>query len=141
MVLREKLGSTKMSKTDKVASYLNRISQVRDELMIVGEVIKDDELVRTALNGFSKKWAPFVKGVVAREHLLDWQRLLDDFSREEALQGNHAKGDEDKENVALHAKKGRGDGKDISKVKCFACHKTGHYAGQCPNKKKGKKET
>jgi hypothetical protein len=26
--------------------------------------------------------------------------------------------------------------KDMSKVKCFACHKMGHYAGQCPNKKK-----
>jgi hypothetical protein len=24
----------------------------------------------------------------------------------------------------------------MSKVKCFACHKFGHYAGQCPNKKK-----
>jgi hypothetical protein len=24
----------------------------------------------------------------------------------------------------------------MSKVKCFACHKMGHYAGQCPNKKK-----
>ena len=27
----------------------------------------------------------------------------------------------------------------MSKVKCFACHKTSHYASQCPNKKKGNK--
>jgi hypothetical protein len=26
--------------------------------------------------------------------------------------------------------------KDMSKVKCYACHKFGHYAGQCANKKK-----
>jgi hypothetical protein len=54
MVLREKLRGTKMSKTDTVTSYLTRISQVRDELMAVGEVFKDDELVRTTLNGFSE---------------------------------------------------------------------------------------
>ena len=29
--------------------------------------------------------------------------------------------------------------KDLSKVKCFACQKFGHYDGQCPNKKKKKK--
>ena len=71
MVLREKFKSTKMSKIDSVASYLTRISQVRDELMVVGEKVKDEELVRTTLNGFSKKWAPFVKGVVARENITD----------------------------------------------------------------------
>jgi hypothetical protein len=25
--------------------------------------------------------------------------------------------------------------KDLSKIKCFACHKYGHYASQCPEKK------
>jgi hypothetical protein len=30
--------------------------------------------------------------------------------------------------------------KDMSKVKCFACHKTGHYTSQCSNKKKKNQE-
>jgi hypothetical protein len=40
--------------------------------------------------------------------------------------------------VALHAKKGSGAGgsRDMNKVRCFACHKTGHYANKCPKKKK-----
>jgi hypothetical protein len=56
----------------------------------------------------------------------------------------------DEENVALVAKnnnkfkkgpkggkKPKGEGKkDMSKFKCFPCHKFGHYAVQCPNKKK-----
>jgi hypothetical protein len=28
--------------------------------------------------------------------------------------------------------------KDLSHVKCFKCHKMGHYASQCPKKKKAK---
>ena len=31
-----------------------------------------------------------------------------------------------------------GEKKDMNNVKCFACQKFGHYAGQCPNKKKKK---
>ena len=34
-----------------------------------------------------------------------------------------------------------GEKKDMSKVKCFACQKFGHYAGQCPNKKKKQQTT
>jgi hypothetical protein len=33
---------------------------------------------------------------------------------------------------------GSGQGRDMSKVKCFVCKKFGHYAGQCPNRKKKK---
>ena len=29
----------------------------------------------------------------------------------------------------------------MSKVKCFACHKCGHYASQCLEQKKGKDKT
>jgi hypothetical protein len=28
----------------------------------------------------------------------------------------------------------------MSKVRCFACHKLGHYASQCSNKKRSKKD-
>jgi hypothetical protein len=61
------------------------------------------------------------------------------------------------ENLALfgQSNKGRGKGpnkgkgkseestsqprkKHLSKIKCFSCHKQGHYASQCPNKKKDK---
>jgi hypothetical protein len=36
------------------------------------------------------------------------------------------------------AKSSSGQGRDMSKVKCFVCKKFGHYAGQCPNRKKKK---
>ena len=81
--------------------------------------------------------------------------MWDDFQEEthrEVIGG--LQGDGDGENVSLSSqtRKGRGNvrmntsgdsssqastGKDISKVKCFNCHKKGHYASQCPKSKKG----
>ena len=54
-----------MAKSKNVASYLTRITQVRDELGAVGEVVASSELERTALNGVTKPWVVFVEVVVA----------------------------------------------------------------------------
>jgi hypothetical protein len=72
-----------MTKTNTVASFLTRFSQIRDELAVVGEVVDAVDLVRTALSGFSKPWERFVRGIVAREHIPSWERLWDDFVQEE----------------------------------------------------------
>jgi hypothetical protein len=139
MLLEEKLRSTKMAKGESVVTYHTKFTQIRDELAVVGEKVDDTKLVRTALNGFTKQWEVFVQGVVARGNLLDWDRLWDDFTQEElrvdATQASQPKSAQE-ENVALHAKKGNGAGgsSDMSKVRCFACQKTGHYANKCPNK-------
>ena len=45
MVLREKLKSIKMAKREVVISYLTKISQVRDDLAAVGEIVPNAELV------------------------------------------------------------------------------------------------
>jgi hypothetical protein len=41
MVLREKLHILKMSRSDTVTSYLTKITQIRDELGVVGEKVED----------------------------------------------------------------------------------------------------
>ena len=88
----------------------------------------------------------------------NWEWLWDDFVQEElrvGLVSSNGQRGEDEDTVALAAKgkkkkvnrKGPKEGemkkqgveqqqRDMSKVKCFACHKFGHYAGQCPNRKK-----
>ena len=105
--MREKLRSTKMTKTNTVASYLTKITQVRDELAAVGKIVQGTELVRIALGGFPKKWEVFVDGIVARENLPSRERLWDDFIQEEIRRGSKNGGQhngDDEENVALLAK-------------------------------------
>lgn len=146
MALKDKLHVIKMSKGENVVSYLTRLSKVKDELSVVGEVVSDPELVRIALKGFSKEWSVFVKCIVGREKLPDWSRLWDDFTQEEIRMGEMEEEAEgtSQENVALVAKgnkKKKNPKVDISKVRCFACNEYGHYAAQCPHKKKKTTET
>ena len=54
MVLREKLKNIKMVKGEVMLTYLTRMSQVKDELAVVGEIVAGPELVRTAINGVTK---------------------------------------------------------------------------------------
>jgi hypothetical protein len=82
----------------------------------------------------------FVCGVVAWEKLPDWERLWDDFTQEElrvdATQASQPKSEEE-ENVALHVKKSSGGGsKDMSKVKCFACHKLATMPANVPTRRR-----
>jgi hypothetical protein len=130
MALHKQLGGTKMAKGEGVIAYLTRITQIRDELVAVSEKTEDLELVRIALDGFTKSWGVFVRGVVAWEKLPDWQRLWDDFVQEEIRIGQagpsfstHA---EEEEGLALagkaKGKKKRKGGKktiDFSKFECF----------------------
>ena len=61
MILREKLKNTQINQGKDVTSYLTWLKLVKDEFAGVGDSPGDDELVRIALNGFTKKWNIFVK--------------------------------------------------------------------------------
>lgn len=112
----------------------------------------------SCLNGFSKSWETFIRGIVVWENMPSWERLSDDLVQEElrvdsVSSSGQRGGDEDTVALATKGKKKKvnregpkeGDKKkkgveqqqhDMSKVKSFACHKFGHYAVQCPNRKK-----
>ena len=87
MVLQDRMPNTKMAKGEGVVPYLTRLTQIKDELGVVGSKTEDEELVWIALNGFYNPWDTFVKGVVAREKFPDSQRLWDDFVQEETHMG------------------------------------------------------
>jgi hypothetical protein len=153
--MRHQLRSVEMSSSDTVASYLVRITQIHDQLVAIGEAVDDTELVNVALNGFPGSCESIVQGICTREKFPPFDRLWIDYIQEEArIESRNGKqrGNND-ENMALvaHARKGRENHsprreaspeqrkkKDLSKVKCFACHTLGHYASQCPQRKKGR---
>ena len=112
MFLREKLKTIKMGKTDSAAGYITNITNVRDELAAVGEVILPTELVRIAVNGLPSSQLNFADGVCARETLPSWERFWDDCIQTEIRKNQlgAAKPVEQDADVALlvGGKKGKG---------------------------------
>jgi hypothetical protein len=170
LVLHDRLRSIRMLEDESVTSFLGRYTQIRDELGAVGEVVNPNSLVRTTMNSFTKSWGPFVHGIVSREVMPTWERMWDDFVQEEirlaakasGQQQQSVSGDEDLSLWTKGKKKtGRGGRqgpkfgappqggessnnsgykRDMSTVRCFSCGEMGHYAGQCPKKKKKKQD-
>jgi putative lipoic acid-binding regulatory protein len=56
MSLKNELCDMKMSDDDNITSYLVRISQLRDQLQAIEEIISEKELVNIVLNGLPKTW-------------------------------------------------------------------------------------
>lgn len=68
-----------------------------------------------------------------------WDDFIHEESREEALRSKQSKSEENEKSVSLVAKN-KGKKKDMSKVRCFAFQQKVHYASQCLNKKRNKKD-
>ena len=68
MVLQDKLRSIQMLDSESVTSFLGRFTEIRDELVAVGEILDPGFMVRTTLNNFTKPWGPFVRGIIVRRY-------------------------------------------------------------------------
>lgn len=60
VLLKKKLTGTHMSKIDTVASYLMKITELRDQLATIGDNIYESKLVRITPNSFGPYWHHFV---------------------------------------------------------------------------------
>jgi hypothetical protein len=107
-------------------------------------------MVSPSLGLHSSKASVLERSFQTSERL--WDDCIQEETRREALGGPQEDGDVENLALASQARKGKGKvrmntggdsssqagtGKDLSKVKCFHCHKKGHYASQCPERKKG----
>ena len=122
----------------------------------MGITVADDELVRLALLGPPNSWHNYKDFVYGWENLPYWERLWSDLVSEEirrtTMDGSSSKHDDEvdfslatkekmKKGKKFHSRSEASEyGKEhnMSKVKCFHCHKFGHIATNCPHKKKNK---
>jgi hypothetical protein len=160
LTLKSQLQSTKMMKGDTIAIFFMNLSEIKERLETIGEIMSDRELVLTTLNNLPKSWEPFLQSINGREALPTFDHLWTYCTQEElglrnreveySLEENHV--------ISLHTKKGgkfkinfrqtfKGEKSssnlgyqrsDVSEIQCFRCDNYGHYARNYPTRKKGR---
>jgi hypothetical protein len=75
MSLKNELHDMKMNDDDNITSYFVRISQLRDQLQAIEDIISEKELVSIALNGLPKMWDAFVASMNTRKEYPTFEEL------------------------------------------------------------------
>jgi hypothetical protein len=82
--LKHKLKYLKMEKAESVASFRSKIAQIRDQLLVRGMTVNDDDLVQAIFYGLPSSWETFLSSLSGREIQPTFERLWHDFLREES---------------------------------------------------------
>ena len=60
------------------------MSQIKEQLEAMDEEVEIAEIVMTTLNGLPGSWDSFIQGICARRKLINFSRMWEEFSQEEA---------------------------------------------------------
>jgi putative lipoic acid-binding regulatory protein len=151
MSLKNELCDMKMNDDDSITSYFVRISQLRDQLQAIEEIVSEKELVNIVLNGLPKTWDAFAASMNTRKEYPTFEELWTCCAQEESMISAKEKPQNKYDDQAFTARfknfrnkrkfgsrRKTNQEKDISEVQCFNCQKYGHYKNHCPELKKHK---
>jgi hypothetical protein len=84
MSLKNELRDMKMNNEDIITSYFVRISQLRDQLQAIEEIISEKELVNIVLNGLPKTWDAFAASMNTMKECPTFEELWTCCAQEES---------------------------------------------------------
>eukprot|EP00253_Pinus_taeda_P014766 PITA_14766 len=115
LFLRNKLKEIKKGKDENMQAYFLRITEIKNDLLSIGEVIPDREMALTTLGGLPSEWYIFKNTLLNNNIILGFEELMARCIQEEARMEEHE----------MPTVKGH--------LAAFSSH--GHYARKCPDKR------
>jgi len=140
------LKEIKKGNYERMQAYFLRISEIKNDILSIGEVILDREMTLTTLGGLPFEWYILRTTLLNNNVIPGFEELMARCIQEETrmeeqempiLKGHpSAFSSHTKRRNNFGAKfKGKTGPKGGRKGLCYNCNKTGHYARECPDKK------
>jgi hypothetical protein len=108
MTLRTQLKNVKMRNSETIQSYFTRLSQIKEQLEAIGDIVEEVELVMTTLNGLPKSWESFIHGIYSRRNITKFSMLWEDCTQEESrLAAREENLGNDDQALEVHERKGK----------------------------------
>ena len=88
MTLRKQLKGVKIQKVEIMESYFSRESQITEQLESICDMVEEEDVVMTTLNGLPRESDSFIKGICARRKLTKFNKLWEECVQEEGRSEN-----------------------------------------------------
>jgi len=143
--LHNELYKMKISKEEEITPYFMKVSEMRDQLQELGEVMSDRETTTAVLNALPEEWSNFTSSIYAKKEATPLNELWSLCKIEETrLKAKDDVGSKEQAFTAMAKRKGkfgkfgpqRKGKRDMSKIQCFGCQEYGHYKRDCHKFKK-----
>ena len=104
-----------MMKSENIASYFMRITELQDKLKSSGDNLEEKDLVMTIISGLPPYWESFIQSISGKIKFPIFDKLWVECTQEEmritTCQRLHGTQPEENQAFVSHAKKGKGRGR------------------------------
>ena len=129
LVLRRRLHSLRLKEGDLVQEHVKAMTEIFNELAVIGEEISEEDRVVYLLASLPKSFNALVTALEANAEVPRMEIVTERLLNEERKQRDHETSVSSE--GALAAKRHM---KWRSSIKCYRCHKTGHVQRNCPER-------
>ena len=151
LYLKQRLYSFKMTEEKTMSNQIDDFNKIIDDLENIDIKMEDEEQALILLNAMPKTYEPLEDAMLyGREQTLILEEVQSAIRAKELQRRIEVKGETIGEGLLVKGKKSFKSGKDYNgpqknknevaqngvKLKCFHCHKEGHFKKNYPDKKK-----
>ncbi|KAH9646574.1 hypothetical protein KPL70_024912 [Citrus sinensis] len=141
LYIKKRMFTLKMPEGSSLDEHLDEFNKVCDTLETIDAAFSDEDKALLLISSLPKSYEHFADALMYRRQTLSLDEVKSTLSTKELQGKQESLGNDSSEGLTVKArpegkKKKQGKNKEKQKnLRCFLCHKEGHFKKDCPEKK------